>query len=165
MAFMRVRTWWMLLLLATGIPFLMGIPAGWDRFAEFQGRLADMTPFRGWPALQALAASALVAAYGSYRLVCLPVALAGTWVAAWRMPRWGLALAWLAFVPALSMQLYLVGVLHWLRGGATPLRVLLSLVVLWLATGILVFVGYAVGRMIRLALHLPDPASTLEDPA
>ena len=165
MTVMRARSWWMLLLLATGIPFLLGVPAGWDRFADFQGRLAEMTPLRGLPILQELATISLVAAYGSYRLVCLPVALAGTWVAAWRMPRWGLALAWLALLPALSMQFYLVGVLHWLRGGATPVRITLSLVVLWLATGILVFVGYAVGRMIRLALRRPDAPLTQEDPA
>ena len=165
MTFMRARTWWMLLFLATGMPYLIGIPAGWDRFAEFQGRLAVLAIFRDLPGIHVVATVALVAAYGSYRLVCLPVALAGTWVSAWRMPRWGLALAWLAFLPALSMQLYLVGVLHWLRGGATPGRVVISLIVLWMATGILVYVGYAVGRMVRLALNLPDAPLRLEMPA
>lgn len=165
MTTMRARTWWLLLLLATGIPCVIGIPAGWDRLADFRSSLSGMPALRDTPILHGFATAALMAAYGSYRLICLPVALAGTWVAAWRMPRWGLALAWLSFGPALAMQVYLVGVLHWLRGGATPLRVVLSLLVLWLATGIVVFVGYAVGRMGRMALRLPDVPLSLEDPA
>ena len=162
MTCMRSRTWWLLLVLASSFPFLLGIPMSWERLEEFRLRLIGIPFFQEWSWFVWPATVCLLAAFGSYRLVCLPVALAGTWVAVWRMPRWGWALAWLSLEPAVCMQSYMVGVLGWLRGGLTPHRIILSLLVLWLATGLLVFVGYAVGRMALLALRGSDSSSSSE---